>query len=122
MNPPSIASKAVGGSLVALAGALVVAFGPDSTAGKWAAVAGTFLAAAFTIYQTKNTMTVGAAVAATGADLGAATTLTGAAAGTVVAGTTGMVGGLLDATIGRLIPKTSPKHKAGTDPGNDGAP
>ncbi len=116
MNPPSTIAKAVIGMLAAVAGSIGATF-PNSTIGKIAVVVAAGLAALTAVYLTKNTATLGSAVAATGAELGAATALTGAAAGTVVAGTTGLVGTAIDATIGRLIPKAKPKHKAGTDPG-----
>lgn len=113
-RPPSAYAKALAGSLAALLGALVIAFGPDSAAGKWCAVAGTVVGAYLTISQTRNTAVVETGpgtepkvtelLAKTGEHVGEIVADTGAAAGGIVAGTTGVVGKAVDVVLGPLLP------------------
>lgn len=113
-RPPSAYSKALVAGVSALAGALLAAFGPDSTVGKWCAVLLALFAALGLTAATPNTQTVQTGpgidvkvdnvVSAAGAKVGEVIVDTGAATGGIVAGTTGLVGQVLDATVGRLLP------------------
>jgi hypothetical protein len=114
-RPPSAYAKALVAGMSALATALLAAFGPDSTAGKWCTVVLALFAALGLTAATKNTatvqtgdvagpVTVGEVVSSTGSRIGEVVVDTGVATGGIVAGTTGLLGSVLDATVGRLLP------------------
>jgi hypothetical protein len=113
-RPLSAYAKSVAGALSAFCLAAVAAFGPDSTVGKWFAVAATGLGVLIAVLQTRNTQTVETGpgidvkvddvVSTTGAKVGEVITDTGAATGGIVAGTTGLVGQIVDNTLGKFLP------------------
>lgn len=114
MAKVSVASKAVMGMVVTVAGAIAATF-PDSALGKICAVVAAGLGAFITVYFTKNTqkfrtgvgdgpVTVGTFLSDSGNQIGKLTADTGAFVGGTVAGTTGVVGSIIDGTIGKLIP------------------
>jgi hypothetical protein len=113
-RPPSAYAKSVAGSFSAFCLAAVAAFGPESTAGKWFAIAAAGLGVLLTVLQTRNTETaetgsgtepaVRQLVSKSGEQVGELVADTGAATGGIVAGTTGAVGQVLDATLGKLLP------------------
>jgi drug/metabolite transporter (DMT)-like permease len=113
-RPPSAYAKSLAGSLSAFCLAAVAAFGPESTLGKWFAVAAAGLGVLLTVLQVRNTAVVETGpgtepkvtelVTKTGEHVGELVADTGAAAAGIVAGTTGAVGKAVDVILGPLLP------------------